>query len=147
MPGEFGGGFGGVAAEGDDFGGPDVAWVGADEVAEVEVEECEGGVAEFADGVHLSGGDDVIVGGILLEHKPHGVDVFAGEPPVASGVEVSEVEVFLEAHFDACGGAGDFACDEGFAAERGLVVEEDAVGEVEAIGFAVVDDLVEAEDF
>ena len=37
----------------------------------------------------LAGGDDVVVGLVLLEHQPHGPDVVAGESPVALGVEVA----------------------------------------------------------
>ncbi len=91
----------------------------------------------------LPGGDDVVLGLVLLEHQPHGLDVVAGEAPVALGVEVAQVELVLEAELDAGGGPGDLAGDEGLAAPGRLVVEEDAVAGVEPVGLPVVDRLPE----
>ncbi len=93
---------------------------------------------EFADGVGFVGSADIVVGVILLKHEPHGLDIFGCVAPVALGVEVAEVEVFLLAEFDGGCGAGDFAGDKGFAAARGFVVEEDAIGGVHAVALAVV---------
>jgi hypothetical protein len=59
--------------------------------------------------VGLAGADDVVVGLVLLEHAPHGVDVVGRVAPVALGVEVAEVELALEAVLDAADGAGDLA--------------------------------------
>jgi hypothetical protein len=42
------------------------------------------------------GGDDEIVGVVLLEHQPHRLDVVAGEAPVALGIEVAEEQLVLE---------------------------------------------------
>ncbi len=50
---------------------------------------------ELPDGVHLAGGDDVVVGRRLLEHPPHRLDVLGRVAPVAPGVEVAEVEVLV----------------------------------------------------
>src|SRR5690606_18615896 len=35
-----------------------------------------------------SGGDYIIVGMILLQHQPHGLDIVPGMPPVALGVDI-----------------------------------------------------------
>lgn len=51
----------------------------------------EGLLDELADGVGLTGGKDEVVGGVLLEHAPHTLDVVLGVSPVALGVEVTEV--------------------------------------------------------
>ena len=56
----------------------------------------EGRVEEVADRVGLAGGDDVVVGLLLLEHQPHRLDVVAGEAPVALGVEVAEHQLLLQ---------------------------------------------------
>ena len=45
----------------------------------------------------FAGGDDVIVGLVLLQHQPHRLDVVAGEAPVALGVEVAEEQLVLQA--------------------------------------------------
>ena len=59
----------------------------------VEPDVAEGELDELAHGVRLAGGDDVVVGLVLLEHQPHGLDVVAGEAPVALGVEVAEAQL------------------------------------------------------
>src|SRR5688572_15409898 len=112
----------------------------------VELEVTEDLVAELADAVGLAGGDDEVLGLSLLEHEPHGLDVVAGESPVALGVEVAEEELLLEAELDAGGSAGDLAGDEGLAAAGGFVVEEDAIAGVHAVRLAVVDGLPVRED-
>ena len=58
-------------------------------------------VEELADAVRLAGGDDVVVGLLLLEHQPHRLDVVAGEAPVALGVEVAEEQLLLQPVLDA----------------------------------------------
>jgi hypothetical protein len=47
--------------------------------------------------------------------------------PVALGVQIADVEAFLQAELDRRDGAGDLARDEGLAPNRALVVEQDAV--------------------
>ena len=91
-PAEFLLGFARVADEEIDFGGAVVAGVGFDIFAPVEPGVAEGGFEEFADAVGFAGGDDVIVRFVLLEHEPHGFDVFFGVAPVAFGIEVAEVK-------------------------------------------------------
>ena len=59
---------------------------------------------EFSYRMCLTGGNNIVIGVILLEHEPHGFDILLGVAPVALGVEVAEVEVFLFAEFD--GGDG-----------------------------------------
>jgi hypothetical protein len=140
-------GLGGVAKEEVDLGGAEIAGVYFDKFLPVEIEAREDFVEEFADGVGFTGGDDEIVGGGELEHLPHGLDIIAGVSPVAFGVQISQVEFFLEAFFDAGCGAGDFSCDEGFTAAGAFVVEEDSVAGKHAVAFAVVDGLPEAIDF
>ena len=58
----------------------------------VEAGVREGDLHEVADRVANAGGDDVVLGAILLQHQPHRADVVAGEAPVAAGVEVAEAE-------------------------------------------------------
>ena len=64
---------------------------------------------ELADRVGLAGGDDVVVGLVLLQHQPHRLHVVAGVAPVALGVEVAQHEVVLQAELDAGHGVGDLA--------------------------------------
>ena len=159
-PAELALGLGGIAEEGFDLGGTEVAGVdGDDDVAllvgglfvdagagpgEVEVEEFGAALDEVAHAVLLAGGDDEVLGFFLLEHEPLHLDVVAGVSPVALGVEVAEEELLLEADLDAGETAGDLAGDKGFAAQGALVIKKDAIAGVDAVGLAVVDDDPEA---
>ena len=69
--------------------------------------------------------DDVVVRLVLLKHQPHGLDVVAGEAPVALGVEVSHDELLLQPFLDPGGTERDLAGDERLTPARALVVEED----------------------
>src|SRR5690606_32986204 len=84
---------------------------------------------------------------VVLEHAPHGFDVFGRVAPVAFGGEIAEIQLGLLAGEDGCDAAGDFAGDEGFAAAGGFVVEEDAVGGEEVVGVAVESGHLMGEDF
>ena len=90
--------------------------------AQPGVGECE--LAELADAVRLAGGDDVVIGLLLLQHEVHGAHVVAGESPVALGVEVAQRQLLLEAELDLGHSVGDLAGDELHAAAFGLVVEQ-----------------------
>ena len=79
-----------IADEQIHFGGADEARVELDVLLPVEPDVPEGDFHEFAHGMRLAGGDDVIVGAVLLQHQPHGLDVVAGEAPVAARVQVAE---------------------------------------------------------
>ena len=99
----------------------------------------EGTLDELANGVGLSGGQDVVIGLLLLEHAPHTLNVVAGMAPITLGVDVSEVEALVNSLVDAGDGGGNLAGDEGTATAGTLVVKEDAVGNVHAVGLTVVD--------
>ena len=116
-----------IAQEDVHLRGAEIARIDLHVLLVVEVELREDLLGEFADRMGLSGGDDVIVGPVLLEHQPHRLDVVPGEAPVALRLEIAEVELLLEAELDPGGRAGDLPRDEGLAAAGGFVVEEDAV--------------------
>ncbi|CAA7613533.1 Phytase family (modular protein) [Candidatus Terasakiella magnetica] len=99
----------------------------------------EGQFDEFAHAVGFAGGEDEIIGLVVLQDAPHAIDVIAGMAPIALGFEVADVKSVLEPEMDGGDGAGDLAGDEGLAAGRPFVVEQDAVGGVNAIGLAVID--------
>ena len=91
--------------------------------------------------MRFAGGDDVVVGLLLLEHEPHRADVVAGEAPIALGVEVAHDEFLLQAFLDARGSQGDLAGHERLAAPRAFVVEQDSGAGKEAVSFAIIDRL------
>ncbi len=91
----------------------------------------------------LAGGDDVIVGTLLLEHEPHRLDIIPGKAPVALGLEIPEVELLLETEFDPGRRPGDLPGDKGLSAAGGFVVEEDPVAGENPVGVPVIaDDIV-----
>ena len=86
----------------------------------------------------LAGGDDEVLGLLLLQDEPHALHIVAGIAPVAKAVEVTQVELVLEALGNAGGSKGDLAGDEGLATALALVVEEDAVAAKHIIALAIV---------
>ena len=102
---------------------------------------------EGADGVSLAGGEHIVVGLRLLQHQPHAAHIFARVAPVALGVEIAEIEPFLQSACDRGDGARDLAGDKGLAAERALVIEQDPVRGVHSVGFAIVHDRPVGEKF
>ena len=105
----------------------------------VQADTGEGLVQEFPHGVGFPGGDHVVVGRVLLEHEPHGLHVLLGVAPVASRVDVAEVELVLEPGLDHGGGPSDLPRHEGLPAPGGLVVEQDPVAGEQAVALAIVD--------
>ena len=145
----------GIADEGVDFGGPEIARVHGDDFfsrgvervlvgalalpPEADVEPRRREVHEFAHAVLLARRDHQILGLGLLQHQPLRLDIVARVAPVAPRVEVAEVQAILHSELDAGEAARDLARDEDLAADRRFVVEEDAVAGIEAVGLAVVD--------
>ena len=81
----------------------------------------------------------VVVGLLLLQHRPHGLDVVPGKAPVPLRVQVAEPQLVLLPVVDAGHAVRDLACHELDAPARRLVVEEDAAAGVHAEALPVVD--------
>src|ERR1700741_591731 len=73
-----------------DLGGAEERGIDVDVIVPVEVVLREGGGGELFERVAFAGGDDEVLGLILLEHAPHRFDVFGGVAPVAGDVEEAE---------------------------------------------------------
>lgn len=84
---------------------------------------------ELLHGGCLIGGDNEVSGtlGVLVQHLPVGAGVVLRVTPVTNRVDVTDLEVFLEAVLDSGNGFGNFASDEVFMAKWALVVERDGV--------------------
>ena len=93
---------------------------------------------EVAHAVLHAGGDDEVLGVILLQHHPLHLHVVARMAPVAQRAHVAQIQRILQAQRDPRDGTRDLARDEGLAAQRALVVEQHAVAGVHAVGLAVV---------
>src|SRR5699024_4688092 len=116
-------------------------------VLPVEPNEIECDLNQLPDAVCLAGGDDVIIGPRMLEHAPHGFDIFRGVPPIPAGIEVPEL-VFVDIGFeDFCNALGDFPSHECATTSWRLMVKKDSVACEEAIGFPIMDSQVMGEHF
>src|SRR5512141_1966647 len=79
----------GVGAQVLDLGGPEIFRVDLHVLLPVEARVGERLLEELLHRVRLAGADDEIIPAIVLQDAPHRLDVFEGEPPVATGVEVA----------------------------------------------------------
>ena len=86
----------------------------------------------------LTSSDDEVLGGVVLQHEPHALDIVTGVAPVAQGTEVPEVELVLLSCCDTSSSQSDLTSDEGLATALTLVVEEDTVDGEHTIALAVV---------
>src|SRR5215218_4078119 len=139
LPAELLAGLGGIADEMLNLGGAEETRVGPNVGFGIEPGMLECHPHEVADAVRLAGGDHEILGLVLLEHQPHGLDVVLGVAPVALGIQVAEHKLVLKAELDGGGAVGDFAGDELKPAALRLVVEADPRHREEVVGLSVVD--------
>lgn len=118
--------FGGVTEELLHFGRPKVPGVNFDKVGVVQANMFKGQLTKAANRDHGSCGHHIVVGLVLLQHAPHGLDIISRKSPVPLCVEVAKEQFVLQAQFDAPNGPGDFSCDKCFTPSWRLVVEQDA---------------------
>src|SRR5256712_7850945 len=129
----------GVAPQVGNFRGTEVRLVDLDVVLPVEADQPEGERDELQDRPLDPGGDDVIIGPVLLQHHPHRFDVVFGVAPIALGIEISEPESCGALGEDGGDTTGDLARHEVLAATPRLVIEEDAAAGGHVVGLAVID--------
>src|SRR5215203_6900810 len=98
----------------------------------VEIQTRRRLVQKVGDGSRFARRDDVVVRLVLLEHEPHRLDVVAGKAPVPPRLEVTEIELVLQAELYPRQRARDLARHERLAPTRALVIEQDAARRVQA---------------
>src|SRR2546427_9109856 len=86
----------------------------------------------------LAGREYVVVGFWLLQHQMHRANVVGRVAPVATRIEVSELDLVLQAVLDARDRASDLAGGELRAATRRLVIEADDATRIQAVRLPVV---------
>ena len=59
----------------------------------------------------LAGGNDKILGLILLQHRPHGLYIIIGISPVTFGFKIPDPQLICQPEFNFGDGAGDFKAD------------------------------------
>src|SRR5919106_5786454 len=123
--------------------GAEEARVDPDVVVGIDPDMVECDPHELADRVGLACGDHEVVGLVLLEHEPHGLDVVLGIAPIALRVEVAEGKLLLQPELDRCCSVGDLAGDELEAPALRVVDHDapDAGAEVAALGLEIEDEL------
>ncbi len=87
----------------------------------------------------LASGDHKVVRLVLLQHKPHGRDVFYCVTPIALCVQISQVQFIREPRLYLGHRTTNLSSDKGLAAARRFVVKKDAVAGKDAVTFSVVD--------
>jgi hypothetical protein len=116
FPAQFLFGFAVVANQEINFGRPVISRIDFDMLFPIKTGMLECNIEKLADGVRFIGRDHIIVRLILLQHHPHGLDIFLRVTPVTLGVQVAEVQLILKTGLDVSDRAGDFARDECFTA-------------------------------
>src|SRR5262245_12769582 len=96
-------------------------------------------IQEVTHTVTDTGGDDIILWFILLQHRPHGFHIITGESPIAACFQIAKLDCLGEAELDACDSIGDLAADEFQAATRGFMVKTDARAGKNIITLTVID--------
>src|SRR5580704_254486 len=94
---------------------------------------------EFAHRAGLAGRQHEIVRRLRLQDLVHALDVIPGVAPVASRLEVSEIERVFQTGLNPGDAAGDLARDKGFAPDRAFMIEQNAVAGEHPVGLAVID--------
>src|SRR5688572_23423835 len=121
-----------------DFGGADERRIQPYVLLPIKPCMAEGDFDELSDGMADSGGDDVVIRDVLLQHHPHRADVITRKAPIALRIEVAERKGIGQAEFDLRDAVRDFAGNELQAASRRLMVEEDAGDGKEVVALAIV---------
>ena len=98
----------------------------------------ESELGELADGVLHTGGNDKVLGTVVLQDEPHTLHIVLGIAPVAEAVHIAQVEAVLQTLTDAGSSKGDLAGDEGLASALALVVEQDATAAEHIVGLTVL---------
>ena len=98
----------------------------------------KGTLGKVPDGVLLTGGNDEILRGLVLQHEPHALHIVFGIAPVPKGVHVAQLQMILKALGDPPGRQRDLPGDKILTPALGLVVEENAVDGEHAVGLPVL---------
>src|SRR4051794_15004704 len=103
-----------------------------------QTDTAEGDAAEFADGNRPAGGNDVVIGRILLKHKPDRVHIILGMAPISLRVEIPEGKLFGQAELDPSNTVSHLASNEFKAPQWGLMVEQNAACGVQTEALAII---------
>src|SRR5262249_15614145 len=94
--------------------------------------------AHVADGGTVTRGDHIIVGNLLLQHRPHCTYIILGMTPVALRVDIAEAQFLCQSEFDSRDAIRDLASHEFSAAQRTLVIEKNARRGMETKALAII---------
>ena len=97
------------------------------ELVKVKVKRPERGPAELGYGMGFSRSDDVVIGLILLQHRPHGPHVIFSEPPITMGAHITQRHVVRQSKFDPGSRVRDLPGDKLKTTKRRLVIEQNPV--------------------
>mmetsp|Transcript_35635 Transcript_35635/g.55613 ORF Transcript_35635/g.55613 Transcript_35635/m.55613 type:complete len:228 (-) Transcript_35635:599-1282(-) len=101
---------------------------------------------KLSHGILNSCTDNEIIWLILLQHQPHGLNIFLSMSPISPGIQITHVQAVLSTSGDSHHTSGDLSGHKGGTSPGALVIEQDTVGTMESVGFTVVDDNPVGED-
>src|SRR5947207_8265393 len=111
--------------------------IDTDVLLPVEPDVRERALDELAHGMALPGCNDVVAGLVLLQHQPHRLHVVAGIPPVATGIEIAQDELLLEAQRDRRRSLSNLPREKLERPARRLVVVQDPGAGEQAIAMSI----------
>ena len=81
---------------------------------------------------------DKVIWFILLQHEPHAFNIVLGISPVPQGIQIAQIQLFLQALSYAAGGQSYLSGDEGLAPPFRLVVEKNSVAAIHTVALPIV---------
>jgi len=84
-----------------DFCRAEIAGIYFDATLPVDPGEAGREIQKLAHRVTFTRCDDVVTGRVLLQHQPHRPDVVGRMTPIAPGIKISKIELFLQTELDA----------------------------------------------
>src|SRR5213082_3413874 len=92
---------------------------------------------KLAYGMRLSGGHNKVIGMIELQHAPHCFNVLGSITTVALRLQISYIDLGLQACTNPRNSPGDFSAYKGFSSPRGFVIEKDPIAREKTVALAV----------
>src|SRR5438045_4551755 len=86
----------------------------------------------------LTRSDHIIVGSILLKHRPHCLYIFGRVSPIAARFKISKIKFALKSHLDSSSCARDLTRDEGLATTRRFMIEQNTAAGEQVVALTVI---------
>src|SRR5271163_2436367 len=112
----------------------------------VEIGGSESKAYEFFHRVAFTRGHNIIVRVFLLQHPPHGVNVFSSVPPIPLSLQVAEIELRLCTPENLRDSRCYLACYEFITPARRFVIKQNSTAGMEAVRLPIISSQFVARD-